>query len=104
MRSVPIETYRDVHELKSLVRRERPQVVIAALDAVPDTLRVAARFGLPSVVYMHSFEYCPPTAEEIDAWGVSARKTYASDDVARWAVTASSRLVANSRFLGARMH
>ena len=55
VRSVPIETYRDVHELKSLVRRERPQVVIAALDAIPDAIRVSARFGLPSVVYMHSF-------------------------------------------------
>jgi glycosyltransferase involved in cell wall biosynthesis len=103
LRSVPIETYRDVDELKSLVRRERPQVVIAALDAVPDALRVAARFGLPSIVYLHSFEYCPPTAEEIGAWGVSARKTYADDDVARWAVTAPSRLVVNSHFLGARM-
>jgi glycosyltransferase involved in cell wall biosynthesis len=55
-------------------------------------------------VYLHSFECCPPTAEEIDAWGVSARKTYASDDEARWAVSAPSRLVVNSRFLGARMH
>src|SRR6185503_12228385 len=53
---------------------------------------------------LHSFEYCPPTAEEIGAWGVSARRTYANDDVARWAVTAPSRLVVNSGFLADRMH
>jgi hypothetical protein len=68
-RGVAIETYRDVEELKAIVRRQRTDLLLCSLAAVPDGLRVAARFGIPSIVYLHSFEYCPPSAEEIAAWG-----------------------------------
>lgn len=103
VRSVPIETYRDVEELAALARRQRPRVLVCALDAVADGLRVAARFGIPSIIYLHSFEQCPPTADEVEAWGVSAERTYAGDDASRDALRAANRLIANSRFLGERV-
>lgn len=99
---VAIETYRDLEELKALVQHERPQVLGCGLDAIPDSLRVAARFAIPSILYLQSFEYCRPTADEIEAWGVSDRKTYPDDEVARWALSAASRVLTNSTFLRER--
>jgi glycosyltransferase involved in cell wall biosynthesis len=102
-RGVSVETYRDVDELKAIARRERPDALVCALEAAPDGLRVAARFGLPSVVYLNSFEFCAPTEAEIEAWGVSARKAYPSEEDTTWTLTAPSRVVANSRFLRDRV-
>lgn len=96
---VPIETYRDVDELKAITRRERPDVVLGALGGAADAVRVAARFALPSIVSLHSYEYCPPTADEIAAWGVSSERQYPSADEATWALGAATRVVANSRYL-----
>jgi glycosyltransferase involved in cell wall biosynthesis len=101
-RGVAIETYRDVEELKAIVRRQRTDLVLCSLGAVPDALRVAARFGIPSILYLHSFEYCPPSAEEVEAWGVSETRVYPSDDEAKWALAAANRLVVNSHELRRR--
>jgi glycosyltransferase involved in cell wall biosynthesis len=101
--SVPVETYRDLEELKAVAQRERPGGLLCALDAIPDGVRVAERFGLPSVAYLNSFEFCPPTPDEIEAWGVSAHKHYPSDEEARRALERATVVVANSRFLRDRM-
>lgn len=100
---VPIETYRDVEELKAIARRERPDVLVGALEGIPDALRVAARFALPSIVSLHSFEYCPPTPDEVAAWGVSAERRYPDADATAWVLAAATRIVANSRYLRDRM-
>ncbi len=100
---VPIQTYRDVDELKEIVARERPGALVCALDGVIDGLRVAARFGLPSILSHHSFEFCPPTADEVAAWGVSSRRTYPDPADAAWARSVATRAIANSRFLARRL-
>lgn len=100
---IPIETYRDVEELKTITRRERPDVLLGALEGIPDALRVATRFALPSIVSLHSFEYCAPTPDEIAAWGVSAERRYPDRDETAWVLASATRIVANSRYLGDRM-
>ena len=100
---VSIQTYRDLDELKEIVAFERPQALVCALDGVIDGLRVATRFGLPSILSHHSFEFCPPTAAEISAWGVSPRRTYPDPADAAWAESTATREIANSRFLERRL-
>lgn len=100
---VPFETYRDADELRALALRERPDVSMSALDSVPDGLRLARRFGVPTIVSLVSFEYCPPTDEEIRAWGVSAVRLYPDESERRWAFDDASLLVSNSHFLRDRV-
>jgi glycosyltransferase involved in cell wall biosynthesis len=102
LRGVPFRSYRDLEDLREIALLARPDVVVATLDATPDALRLAARYGLPTAVYLPSFEYCPPTAEEVAAWGVSAEKAYPDEEERAWVLSEALRLVVNSEFLRAR--
>jgi glycosyltransferase involved in cell wall biosynthesis len=67
---IRLRGFRDVEELKTIVVAERPDVIIASLaDAVP-AFRVARRFGIPSILWIHSYEFSPPTDKERRQWSM----------------------------------
>ncbi len=65
---VRLRGFRDVEELKSMARAERPDVIIASLaDAVP-AFKVAYHFDIPRILSIHSYEFSPPTPIEVQQW------------------------------------
>ena len=51
---IRLRGFRDIEELKTIVATERPDVIIASLgDAVP-AFRVARRFSVPTILWIHS--------------------------------------------------
>ncbi|HEY1267253.1 MAG TPA: glycosyltransferase [Candidatus Binatia bacterium] len=69
---VEVTAYRDIDELKAQVKEHRPDIIVGALDGATDGLRVASRYGIPCALYLHGYEFCPPTAAEREAWGIRA--------------------------------
>ena len=69
---IRLRGFRDIEELKTIVATERPDVIIASLgDAVP-AFRVARRFSVPTILWIHSYEFTPPTEEERLQWLIPA--------------------------------
>lgn len=103
LRGVPIRGYRDLDELKQRTAAERPDVVLGVVDAVAEAERVAASLGLPTIAYLQSFELCPPTDDEVEAWGVSKVRSYWTPDECERILRAADRVFANSPFLRDRL-
>ncbi len=70
---IRLRGFRDIEELKTITRMERPDIIVGSLeDAVP-AFKVACHFGIPRILTIHSYEYSPPTAEEVSQWSLSGR-------------------------------
>lgn len=79
---IRLRGFRDVEELKSIVGAERPDVIIASLgDAVP-AFRVARRFRIPRILWIHAYEFSPPSDEERLQWSIPpAHRALPADDI-----------------------
>jgi glycosyltransferase involved in cell wall biosynthesis len=68
--------YRDLEELKTVVRDFQPGVIVGALGDAIDACRIAHRYRVPFFLYLHSYEFCAPTADEAKAWGLPAEAVF----------------------------
>lgn len=100
--AVPCATYRDADELKQMVRAAQPDVLLAALEAAPDALWVAAHFQIPSLVYHQSFEYYRLTAFEKKRWHLNPARAYPSAAEVDYVLCSADLQLTNSRDMQAR--
>lgn len=69
---VRLRGFRDIEELKTITRAEKPDIILGSLaDAVP-AFQVGCRYGIPRILSIHGYEYSPPTAEETRQWLIPA--------------------------------
>ena len=104
-RATPVDmrAVRDGEELKDAVRRFRPDVLISSLEAATDAARLAERFGIPHVMWLQSFELCPPTSAEARRWRVIRDRGYPTSEARARTFARADAVLVNSRFLRARM-
>jgi glycosyltransferase involved in cell wall biosynthesis len=96
---IEITAFRDVEELKHGVAAFRPDVIVGALNDAIDALRVAKSSGIPAALYLHSYEFCPPTAAERGAWSIAAESTFATEAEADFVFGEAKGVFACSRHL-----
>jgi glycosyltransferase involved in cell wall biosynthesis len=99
--AVDLDFFRDDEELIVKVGRRRPDVLIGALDAIHRVVRLGERLGVPSIAYLNSYEYAPPTAAEIRRWKLSFGKPYPSPAEREFALQNADLVLANSEHLRA---
>lgn len=90
-------TYRDVDELKTIIKARRPDVLFASLEPIPDALGIAAQFNIPTITYFQSYEFCEPSRSTKLLWGLYPEREYPSRQAVAFALHASSVLLANSQ-------
>jgi glycosyltransferase involved in cell wall biosynthesis len=96
---VEVAAYRDIEELKAQVKEHHPDIIVGALDGATDGLRVASRHGIPCAVYLHGYEFCPPTAAERDAWGIRVGDAFPSAAEADFVLRSADARFACSKYL-----
>jgi glycosyltransferase involved in cell wall biosynthesis len=96
---IEIAAFRDVEELKQRVERLRPAVIVGALSDAVAALRVAKRSGIPGALYLHSYEFCPPTAAERREWGIADESAYPSNAEADFVFGSADAVFVCSRYL-----
>lgn len=100
---VKVKTFRDLEELKEMVRELRPDVVIAALDLIHNTLKITKWLNIPTLAYLNSYEYCPPTMKEKKTWKVSLDKLYPSKEERDFALRQADAVLVVSDYLRERL-
>lgn len=100
---IRIQGLRDLEELRDTVVRFAPDVILSALDASVPAAALAALYGIPHVVAVHSFEWTPPTARERRAWQVSEDREYIAEPLRREVMRSASAVLANSRYMQRRL-
>ena len=98
-----IRSFRDPDELKDAIRRTKPDALYSSLFVSPLCVRLAQRFNIPHVVYVHSFELCPPRGAEIRRWKMAEEWSPIDADSARLVLDGADVVVANSRFMQRRL-
>jgi len=69
---VRLRGFRDIEELKTMTRAEKPDIILASLaDAVP-AFQVARHFAIPRILSIHAYEYSPPNAQEMTQWSIQS--------------------------------
>lgn len=100
--NVKLDTFRDLHELKVMILELKPDILISTMDISHDVVKLAKLFNIPSIVYMHSFEYCPPTMEEKRAWKISLTGEYPTEQEIEYVLKEADSIVVNSSYLEKR--
>jgi glycosyltransferase involved in cell wall biosynthesis len=101
-RNVKLSTFRDTHELKVMIRKLKPRVAISAMDISHDVLRLTTHLNIPTIVYLQSYEYSPPTDIERKKWKVSRTREYTDTKEARFIFEQSDARVVNSKYMQRR--
>ncbi|HET7290238.1 MAG TPA: glycosyltransferase, partial [Thermodesulfobacteriota bacterium] len=99
---VGLRTYRDTDELRSMVLGFKPDVIISSLEAGIHAQRIANLYNIPSVHYLHSYEYAPPGRAERESWKVSQSREYSDESELKFIFDEADACVANSRFMKRR--
>lgn len=96
---VEVIGYRDIQELVELTRSFRPDVMIGSLAASIDSMRIARRFNIPGVLWIHSYDLCEPTLEERRAWGIHPDCPFPPAELADFALRAADHVFACSHHM-----
>lgn len=97
------DSFRDLAELREKLEAYRPDVIIAAFTLIADVLKLARRRGIPVIAWLNSYEYCPPTPDEVQAWSLSLSHPYPTEEARAFALCEADRLVVNSHYLRQRL-
>ena len=100
-RGLPLHLGRDLQEIRSKLEGLRPDVLFCSRDAIYDGVRLGRRYGVPTLAYLHSYEYCPPTPRERRDWKVG--KCGRDETQIRWALENADILLANSEHMARRL-
>lgn len=95
--------FRDEAELFAKIAGARPDVLVAGFTLIQDAAKIGQALGIPVVGWMNSYEYCPPTHEEIQAWHLTHGHRYPTAEERAFALQSADALVVNSRFVQARL-
>ena len=85
------------------VEHDCPDVLIAGFTLIHDAVKLGHALGIPVVGWMNSYEYCPPTIQEVEAWQLTHSHRYPAPDERAFALQHADRLVVNSHLLQARL-
>jgi glycosyltransferase involved in cell wall biosynthesis len=96
-----LHTARDLDEVQHVLKAVRPDVLFCSLDAIYDGVRLGRRYSLPTLAYLHSYEYCPPTPKERQDWKVG--KPARQESEVRWALEQADLLLVNSEYMQRRL-
>src|SRR3954469_88861 len=96
---IQVSAFRDVEELRQAVAAFRPDVIVGALGDAATALRVAMRYGIPFALYLHSYEFCPPTPAEREEWGIPVHGTFPAVEEADFVVRSAQARFVCSRYL-----
>lgn|GEM_PF-2743024 len=96
---VEVAAYRDMEELKARAKEHRPDIIVGALHGAPDALRVAMRYDIPCSLYLHGYEFSPPTAAEREAWGIRLHDAFPSAAEADFVLRSADACFACSKYL-----
>ncbi len=104
-RSGPVrcDYYRDLSELRHKIEAARPDILIGAFTLIHEAIKIGHRLGIPVVGWCNSYEYCPPSPEEVQAWLLTQTHRYPEPPVRAFALAEADALVANSRYLEQRL-
>jgi glycosyltransferase involved in cell wall biosynthesis len=101
--AVQLDFFRDDAELFGKIKRARPDAIIAGFTLIHDAVKMGHALDIPVVGWMNSYEYCPPTAQEIQAWHLTHGHRYPAPAERAFALQHADALVVNSRFVQARL-
>jgi glycosyltransferase involved in cell wall biosynthesis len=96
---VAIRTYRDREEMWQLAEAFRPDAVLAALEPSYDAIRLAQFFGIPGLLFLHSYEASPFSPEQQERYGVSGLESTLSTEQWDFCWSHAARLYACSAHL-----
>lgn len=97
------DAFRDDAELFAKIKNARPDAIIAGFTLIHDAVKIGHARDIPVVGWMNSYEYCPPTAQEIQAWHLTHAHRYPAPAERAFALRHADALVVNSRFVQARL-
>ena len=103
LEGVKVNTFRDLEELKAMIKKLRPDIIVSALDAIHHGVRMASHFNIPNIAYLDSFEYCPPSVQERKRWKVSLQREYPTKEDRDFVFREADTIVANSYYLKDRV-
>ncbi len=98
-RGVAIRTYRDREEMWQLAEAFRPDAILAALEPSCDAIRIANHFGVPGLLFLHSYEASPLSAAERERYGVAGIESTLSREQWDFCFSHAARVYACSRHL-----
>ena len=101
---VKLNNFRDIYELKIMIREFKPDILISAMDTSHYVVKLAKLFDIPSIVYMHSFVYCPPNIKEKKKWKVSLSSEYPTEKEIKFVLKEADTIVVNSHYLEKRFN
>ena len=96
---IPVESFRDLEELKGVLRRYKPDVLLSNLNVIHESMRLALSFNIPNFIFLDSYEYCEPSDQEKVAGGLSLFKSYPSPLEAEFAMKSADKVLACSNHL-----
>jgi glycosyltransferase involved in cell wall biosynthesis len=99
---VKLYTYRDTDELKLMIITWKPDIIIGTMNGIHHSVRIARHFNIPTIAYFHSYEYCPPDADEARKWLISPSKEPASEKEIQLVMDEADALVVNSNYMRQR--
>jgi glycosyltransferase involved in cell wall biosynthesis len=67
---IRLRGFRDLEELTEITRAEKPDIIIGSLHDAVMAFKIGARFGIPCILSIHSYEYTPPNEQERCAWAI----------------------------------
>jgi glycosyltransferase involved in cell wall biosynthesis len=94
---VRIRRGESLEELRHIVLELRPDVMFCTLNAIPNAVRLARRYGVPCLAYLHSYELCPPSPSQARRWRVG--KSPIDKDEAARALGQADAVASNSRYM-----
>lgn len=100
---VRLDFYRDFEELKAKVGRRRPDLLFGGLHGIHQIIRLGKHRGIPTIAYLNSYEYAPPTSEETRRWKLSFGRPYPTPAEREFALRNADVILANSEHLRRRM-
>jgi glycosyltransferase involved in cell wall biosynthesis len=85
-----------------MVRELKPEVIISTMGVSDYVVKLAKLFNIPILVYMHSFEYCPPNMKEKKMWKISLASEYPTEQEVKFVLKEADSIVVNSHYLEKR--
>ena len=76
---VKLSTFRDFEELKLMLRRYNPDLIMGNSFHSSYAVKLARQLNIPSIVYMHDYSCCPPSRQEEKAWKLVSPGIYSAD-------------------------
>jgi len=96
---VRISSFRDLCEMRQKLEHARPDALLVALGASSDAARIGYHLGIPTLIYHHGYECCPPTPTEKSRWRLALEDDWLAPAQIEFLKRQAKRSIACSNFL-----